>query len=80
MSAPNPADEARRIAALRRYEGKEPVLDPAFDDFVLLAMQVSGAPAAAVVLVDETCLWIKSSCGPLPDNARRDLSFCTHAV
>jgi phosphoribosyl 1,2-cyclic phosphodiesterase/CheY-like chemotaxis protein len=81
MRAPLPADEDRRLAALRdlRMSLSEP--DERFDELTRRAAALFDVPIALVTLVDRERQWIKSSCG-LPElrHTSREASFCAHVI
>lgn len=75
-----PADEARRLAALRSYRIVDSPPEPAFDDAAVIAAQVTGTPMAFVNLVDDSRVWSKATYGVSPADTARDASFCAHAI
>jgi diguanylate cyclase (GGDEF)-like protein/PAS domain S-box-containing protein len=80
-SAPLPAREDERIAALRRYELLDTPQDPAYDAFTTLAAAICETPTATISLVDTDRQWFKSSVG-LGDTTEtpRAIAFCAHAI
>jgi anti-sigma regulatory factor (Ser/Thr protein kinase) len=79
-SAPIPADEAARLAALRRYRILDTEPERCFDDLTLLASHICGTPMALLSLVDAERQWFKSRIGiPLTETSRA-VSFCGHAI
>ena len=79
-AAPLPADEAVRLAALRRYRVLDSPPDAEFDDLVLLAAQICGAPIALITLVDEHRQWFKARLGIELTETPRSVAFCAHAL
>src|SRR5205085_857740 len=79
-AAPLRADEAERLAALRRYGILDTEPEPAFDDLTLVASIVCETPIAAITLVDEHRQWFKSIVGLPVRETSRDLSFCAHTI
>src|SRR4051812_48222220 len=75
-----PADEAARLAALRRYEVLDTPPEPAYDDLVLLASRICRAPIALVTLVDEARQWFKAVVGMWVRSTPREHSFCARAI
>ncbi len=55
--------EAERLKSLREYEILDTPADPAFDEIVRVAAQVTGAPYAYLGFVDQNRLWFKSRFG-----------------
>jgi hypothetical protein len=56
-------DEARRLAALRRYAVLDTPEEEAFDRLCAMARDVLGTPVAAVALVDAEREWSKARLG-----------------
>jgi len=74
------ADEAGRLAALRRYRILDTEPEQAFDDLVLLASQICGTPMALISLVDADRQWFKARVGVSVAETSRDVAFCAHAI
>ena len=74
------ADEAGRLAALRRYRILDTEPEQAFDDLVLLASQICGTPMALISLVDADRQWFKARVGVSVGETSRDVAFCAHAI
>jgi anti-sigma regulatory factor (Ser/Thr protein kinase) len=78
---PPPGDEeARRLAALRRYRILDTDPEQAFDDLALLASHVCGTPMALITLVDAKRQWFKARVGVSVTETSRSISFCAHAI
>src|SRR5512133_3485733 len=80
MSAPLPANEARRLKVLWQYEVLDTVPEEVFDDLTELAARICEAPIALISLVDENRQWFKSKVGIDVNETSRDISFCAHAI
>ncbi|MEO1715892.1 MAG: PAS domain-containing protein, partial [Planctomycetota bacterium] len=83
-SAPVPANEAERLAALRSLRVLDTPPDQGFDDLTSLARDALGLPTASISLVDEHRQWLKSSAGIDPAEAACDVprsqSICAYVV
>ncbi|MBI2385155.1 MAG: PAS domain S-box protein [Elusimicrobia bacterium] len=75
-----PADEARRLEALRGLKILDTAPEERFDRLTRLAQSLLGAPTAFVSLVDAERVWFKSRQGLDARETPRDLSFCGHAL
>ena len=75
-----PADEDRRLQALRGLGLLDTPAEDRFDRLTRLASAVFGVPMALVSLVDRDRQWFKSRHGLPASETHRDLSFCAHAV
>ncbi|RPK56819.1 Phosphoserine phosphatase RsbU [Streptomyces sp. ADI96-02] len=62
-SAPPPADEERRLAAVRRYQILDTPCDGAFDKVASLAAQIFRTPFATVSIVDSDRVWFMATSG-----------------
>lgn len=80
IAVPRPPDEESRLAALRRYELLDTAREAAYDDLAAVAATVCDAPVAAISLVDEARVWLKSRIGLDVDELPRDQAFCAHVV
>lgn len=80
QSAPLPADEINRLAALRNLQVLDTGPEPAFDRVVALAREVLRVPLAAVSLVDRDRQWFKAIGGFCVQQTPRDIALCAHAI
>jgi anti-sigma regulatory factor (Ser/Thr protein kinase) len=74
------ADEADRLAALRRYRILDTEPEQRFDDLALLASQICGTPMALISLVDRDRQWFKARVGMAAAQTPRDVAFCARAI
>jgi len=74
------ADEAGRLAALRRYRILDTEPEQRFDDLALLASQICGTPMALISLVDRDRQWFKARVGVEATETSRDVAFCSWAI
>jgi PAS domain S-box-containing protein len=79
-TAPLPATEQERQAALLRYHVLDTAPEPGFDDLTRLASQICGTPISLISLLDGLRQWFKSRCGFAAPEAPRGESFCGHAI
>ncbi|MCR4296560.1 MAG: GGDEF domain-containing protein, partial [Elusimicrobia bacterium] len=75
-----PADEEKRLAALRRLAVLDTAPEERFDRLARLAQNLLGVPTAMVGLVDAGRVWFKSREGLDLKETPRDVSFCGHAI
>ncbi len=77
---PRPADEAARLATLRRYQVLDSGSEPEFDLLAELAAQACDAPYAFISLVDAERVWYKAGHGRPPAERARDEDYCAWTV
>lgn len=81
MNTPEtPADEPRRLAALRALGVLDTAAEERFDRLTRMAKRLFRVPIALVSLVDENRQWFKSCVGLEASETSRDISFCGHAI
>ena len=81
VPAPIPADEERRLAALRHLGVLDTPPEERFDRLTRLAAAIFDVPTALVSLVDQDRQWFKSALGVgTIRESPRESSFCAHAV
>src|SRR5712691_7255298 len=79
-TAPMPEQEAKRLAALRRYDILDTLPEIAFDELTRLAAQICQTPIALITMVDENRQWFKSRIGLEVAETPREGSFCAHTI
>ena len=75
-----PANEPRRLAAVRRYDILDTPPDGAFDRITALAARRFGVPIAIISIVDEDRIWFKSHHGLPVEEIGRDAGLCASAI
>jgi diguanylate cyclase (GGDEF)-like protein len=79
-SAPKPANEAARLAALREYDILDKACWDSFDNITRIAASLTGSPIALISLIDSERQWFLSRQGLEAAETSRDLAFCAHAI
>ncbi|MEW1612642.1 MULTISPECIES: GAF domain-containing SpoIIE family protein phosphatase [unclassified Streptomyces] len=80
-SAPVPAEEERRLDAVRRYQILDTPPDGAFDKVAALAAQIFRTPVATVTIVDGDRVWFKAASGLSGiTEIGRDPGLCASAI
>lgn len=80
IPAPIPADEERRIEALRRMLILDTPPEERFDRVVSFAAEEFEMPIVLVSLVDSRRQWFKARVGLDACETDRESSFCGHAI
>lgn len=75
-----PADEPRRLAAVRRYDILDTPPDGAFDRITALAARRFGVPISIISIVDADRIWFKSRHGLDVEQIGRDPGLCASAI
>lgn len=75
-----PADDAERLATLRRYGILDTPAESGYDDLLSIATAICGAPMGTVSLVDAERQWFKSRVGVADPQTPRDIAFCAHTI
>jgi CheY-like chemotaxis protein len=75
-----PADEDRRMRALRGLHILDTQPEERFDRHTRIAAALFGVPIALVSLVDTDRQWFKSRLGLDESETSRDAAFCAHAI
>lgn len=75
-----PADEVKRLAALRSLFVLDTPHEERFDRITRLATQLFGVPIALISLVEEDRQWFKASEGLSCRETPREDSICAHAI
>ena len=79
-TAPIPANEVERLAALYRYRILDTPPEAAFDRITMLAARLFDIPIALVSLVDKSRAWFKSCHGFNLSEVPRDATICSFAL
>ena len=82
MSFPIPANEAKRLVALRSFDILDTAPEIAYDEIVELAAQICGCAVACISFIDSDRRWIKAKYG-LPAalaEAPREMVVCSTAI
>lgn len=80
LPAPIPANEAERLASLRRMLLLSTPDEAAFDRVTRTAQRLFDTPIALLSLIDADRQWFKSCIGLPVRETGRDVSFCGHAI
>lgn len=80
LTAPLPADEAPRLAALRALLILDTPPEQRFDRIVAFAAAEFEVPIALISLVDAERQWFKARVGLDACETARGVSFCGHAI
>lgn len=77
---PTPANEARRLEALRRHRLLDTAPEREFDDFARLAALICDTPIALVNLVDADRQFSKARIGLDSEYTPREQAFCSYTI
>jgi PAS domain S-box-containing protein len=77
--APRPADEGRRLVALRSL-GLEPAPEDRFDRITRVTARLFGAPVVMINLIDAEQQWSKACFGGPGDPVERDHTACAYTI
>ncbi len=80
LAQPLPAEEAGRLAALRRYDILDSPPEGAFDRIAELAAKFFGVPISTITFVDEDRVWFKARHGLEVEAVPRPLGLCSAAI
>jgi phosphoribosyl 1,2-cyclic phosphodiesterase len=80
LAAPEPDDEAPRLAALQALGLLDTAPEERFDSFTKRACERFNVPMATITFVDSERQWFKSHIGIDLVETPRDLSFCAHTI
>lgn len=76
-----PANEAKRLQALRDLQVLDTAPEREFEALVSAAALVCGTPVSLITLVEQERQWFKANYGlPGVEETPRDISFCAHAI
>ena len=77
---PIPANEAKRLAALKSLKILDTQPEERFDRITRIAQRAFRVPIALISLIDAERQWFKSRQGICACETSRDVSFCGHAI
>lgn len=77
---PAAVSDPQRLTVLHSYDMLDTGPEPEFDDIVMLARQICGAPVALISLVDADRQWFKAVSGLDICETSIDQSVCAHAL
>ena len=81
QSAPLPATEFARLAALKQLDVLDSGPEAEFDALVKVAALVCQTPICLISLIDTERQWFKANIGlPGVSETPRDIAFCAHAI
>ena len=75
-----PANEAQRLAAVRRFDVLDTPPDGAFDRITAIAARRFGVPISIISIVDEDRIWFKSHHGVPVEQIDRAPGLCASAI
>ncbi|WP_211911812.1 sensor histidine kinase [Tardiphaga alba] len=77
---PAAVNDPQRLSVLQSYAMLDTGPEPEFDDIVMLARQICGAPMALISLVDAERQWFKAASGLDICESGIETSVCAHAL
>lgn len=80
LVAPQPANEAERLAALHALLILDTPPEQRFDKIVQFAASEFDVPVVLITLLDAERQWFKASVGVAVCETGRDVSLCSHAI
>jgi adenylate cyclase len=82
LSFPMPANETRRLAAVRELDILDTAPDIAYDEIGELAAQICQCPVAYISFMDDDRLWLKAKYGLPPElnQCPREIAFCATTI
>ena len=80
MKAALPANETRRLKALKNFKILDTLPEQCFDDISHLASEICATPIALVSFIDSDRQWFKSRIGFEITESSRDIAFCAHTI
>ena len=80
ISAPIPANEQERLAALYEYNILDTISEKDYDDITHIAAEICNMPISLISIIDHDRQWFKSRVGLEDPETTRDIAFCTYAI
>ena len=80
MDTPVTANEALRLATLKRYRIMDTAPEMVFNELAQLATNLLDAPMATIAFIDENRIWYKARVGFDNESSSREESLCTHTL
>ena len=80
ISAPIPANESARMAALRAFDILDSGAEQSYDDLTRIAAHICQTPKALITLIADDRQWFKSRFGMALTETTRDEAFCAHTI
>lgn len=77
---PIPANEEKRVKALKNYDLFNALSEQEFNRITRLAALICETPISLIGLIDENRQWFKSKIGLDINEAPRELTFCQHTI